>query len=126
MIAMLSPRIEVLKEHRTVSAKQIRYVVSNLLVLVRRSLAAPPLVNRKLMPDKPNRAYTTRSGRSRCHFKPGPRIEAERNNWGQSKNCSGFDYRGVRKSNFYSDPNYPRQRSNAESRKLASKGLWVI
>ena len=45
MIAMLSPRIEVLKEHRTVSAKQIRYVVSNLLVLVRRSLAAPPLVN---------------------------------------------------------------------------------
>jgi hypothetical protein len=104
MIAMLSPRIEVLNEHRTVSAKHVRYVVSNVLVLVRRSLAAPPLVNPKPAFAAYNCAYTTWLLQSEYHFKTGFR------------NQGGA---GVRRGNIHQYVTEPNERSNAESGKLA-------
>ena len=93
------------------SAKQIRYVVSNLLVLVRRSLAAPPLVNPKPAFVECNLAYTTGLLRSEYHFKPGFR------------NQGGA---GVRRGSIQQYVTEPNECSNAESGKLAQKGFWVI
>jgi hypothetical protein len=46
--------------------------------------------------------------------------------WGQSKNSLISISWNMRGRSFYSDPKFPSEQPNAESRKLTQKGFWVI
>ena len=93
------------------SAKHVRYVVSNVLVLVRRSLAAPPLVNSRSVFVMNKRAYTTCLQVTGAISSQVYGIRAER-----ERDCGSVHLYATAAS----------ERSNAESVKLAQRGLWVI